>query len=1841
MRRLKTQQILKKLISVLLVLALSISALGSVITYVYADTTNAYGTLGTNVALGSPILNNNFSEEDWNKWEMIVWGIFLSNFSTPFIDDYNSAFNLDSGYGSNGSGAKALQFASGSDIQNSKVLQDLLDYAVNQQTNGSPKPIYVSYNKLENGEITSKSEFSGGSSGSTSAPAAGTGQLVPTIRAATVKDLFIDSKDSGDDDKTWAHLDDANGWTVEKFINTKNYIPLVGIDNGRIPTFAIKTGAGTYERIFDYTDSYDLGITSLVITRGLCGDYKEEFGKMMDSVAANPESYPLVLDCFGNICTEIDGTHRVIVPAAANKWLTNNPSINMVNSLVFNSCTNTTPAEQLILNAGQTRNSWWLSWDAGIRSGVAAFANKTDGVKTGQAVIYFDTDTIVMQDAIKAGQRSDYTVNTGELYEKLYSLDINSLMTGNYTFKMEPANLSNDTFGIFQSDAEKMCKNMILASSQLSNMVNTVPDTKVLTQLKTDTGTLNIFGDPVIIPVQVVEGKKVHGGFPITGWGASKANYNAGAIHRMFGNYAYQAYKSDMQTVMGTVSSAEVRKAYEDSTTPNELLTNLVTKNSGSELTDLAAAFIASRPEFYTVGDNSKLKTISISGAATGGNPGLAIEGIGISDSKTLKVEANKVDSSFGSLFGRSNVTGATYESEFTRSVKAYSTSEVMRSIANILGVRDGTEFSVYSMYIYLTYLDWYGITNSLNSLSSDGNKSNLNTRIFDENSDVLKAQIGDITTVTTDEQKEKQILNWTYLMLNPTEGREYRSQIIMSGISDWIYQTYQKIVYGDATTYYSGSVASRNSTGFLSVPTYADNFMTGWFVNNYSYFSVFLIALCLIFTIIVGLLRKRKFSWYLVSFAVVVNMVLILPATGEIVPLMSNNFVQNMFTDKMSYWAISESVTNATMESDYVKNTTLSSTFLGSLTQDEQAQVISMVKNLNTVYLDRSLSIKTDISKKINQTATDTFNDVQELRSARWMLPMIMRQFSASDGSANYVYIPLSDKYEDISNLYWFYKPEDAAYVETVNAKKTYDGSVIPSYNGVLHMSNNRKDYFIDYVDLENGYLTDPDESDYKQISYTIGQNQLPHTYSYMIDSINLICGKRPDPNDYTTYDEWAKDYANTLYSTVNHTDFKDLETTMEQVADKYSRFDRRTLDQTFGYLWATENPLHFFYGGVKDSFESDASLGSLIGDLQGTYTLPDGATEEVRKSFMHDKETGNVKDVADLEDMFTNMIPYLYAMQLTAEGYKGSGGIFEPGEKMDLYTLYKDNDKSWLFRSNWVTKIMENKDYHASATIRLNDGTTVKIKNMLIPSCYEDAGRPMIFSEAQMKANGLSEEDLSLIELKCVKVNSEISKKWTLLLNYASLKGMTKEVMQRQMALDATLVFNQEFTPIGILNGAYAMYPSSIDLRSISFDSVMKMLMLNVTHDTSYIYGDTMQTIVEDSDIFTSIILLLTALVCSTIIPFLRNITMGLIFFLGLFSLIWAIFRSSKVKAKVSCGYFITNMAYLLLTFVYYLCFKAIMAMTTSDEVLTLSQIEVNTGNPIWCLIFVLVISIAYAIAMLWTMNFCLKNYRDMGFEVYAGIAEMAAGGISSRIESLGAKISGMSYEESSAVGVNGSGSSNGTPIGVSVEGQSDGEYRDGERSRSRTSDRAQSAYETSSYTDGRLQDRDLSSTDIDSEIERGRSMDTEGDSLSREGAGRPTTYSGGSSGGTQSSGERPRSSDGTSGHTFDRQGSQSQFQGRGPSGTMSPSRGAASPDRQAGVPGGQSSGSGSSRQPQLDRQSEATSGRPTRSPSSGSGSGSGSRGSGSSGSRGSSSDRQMRRDDRSSDDLNRRGK
>jgi hypothetical protein len=167
-------------------------------------------------------------------------------------------------------------------------------------------------------------------------------------------------------------------------------------------------------------------------------------------------------------------------------------------------------------------------------------------------------------------------------------------------------------------------------------------------------------------------------------------------------------------------------------------------------------------------------------------------------------------------------------------------------------------------------------------------------------------------------------------------------------------------------------------------------------------------------------------------------------------------------------------------------------------------------------------------------------------------------------------------------------------------------------------------------------------------------------------------------------------------------------------------------------------------------------------------------------------------------------------------------------------------------------------------------------------------------------------------------------------------------------------------------------------------------------------------MSTLISNSGIITSAILLLAAFICAYIIPLARTVLMGVIFYLGFYAVIRSIFSSGKYKAKVAGGQVITNVIFMLFTLIYYAVFAALTAITSSDEVLTTKSVQVNAGNPVWVLLIVIIAGGLYVFTMTKLFMILIRNKADMGFEFYAAKANEMVSAISDAVGSAGHKIS-----------------------------------------------------------------------------------------------------------------------------------------------------------------------------------------------------------------------------------------
>jgi hypothetical protein len=130
---------------------------------------------------------------------------------------------------------------------------------------------------------------------------------------------------------------------------------------------------------------------------------------------------------------------------------------------------------------------------------------------------------------------------------------------------------------------------------------------------------------------------------------------------------------------------------------------------------------------------------------------------------------------------------------------------------------------------------------------------------------------------------------------------------------------------------------------------------------------------------------------------------------------------------------------------------------------------------------------------------------------------------------------------------------------------------------------------------------------------------------------------------------------------------------------------------------------------------------------------------------------------------------------------------------------------------------------------------------------------------------------------------------------------------------------------------------------------------------------------------------------------------------------------------------------------------------------------------------------------------LNHCFKNFRDMGFEVYAEIAQLATSNIADKLDSVGSKIAnwgaGKDDGGSSTQSIKGSGSKGQNTTTVTVESGSLEAEVTGDSHPKNVNARTQTEYDSTIYSYN--VDIDIENTgasEIDAEIEKGKNMEKE---------------------------------------------------------------------------------------------------------------------------------------------------
>lgn len=1558
------------------------------------------GSMGTNAALGSPLLNEtSWTTEDWNPWEMVAFGNFLSNFPVPLVDDYMSAFQANHG-GSGGRGLDALKFSIAQDSQATKVLQNLLSFSIKDQAQGLAK-IKVRMHKIDSHlqDSLGKLESDDG-------------------RDAKLSDLFVKIGDGADDESHIGKLKtivvDRSWLFMGQVANKMKYT-----DEMVLPEFYITTNSKP-ETVLNFTDSYDFQIFAANISRASCSKWK-------DTVASNIKDLadqPLGLDVYGNICVQSNGRNIVVVPASANQYLTKDKQYNFLTSTFLLDNYLGKSGNGLLNSIGSANAKiWLLGAEVSYEMGCGIVKGVEDSNDAGKVIMYNDTDTYVFQyikklvdggkdieSAIQEFADKGYEeIGYGKILDEMVNTPM-GIESVTLPFKIETIgsddirNKIENIFG-YGSNADsatiEAVNHVCAASNYVSNWFPTNKNNKVLNKMfLLDGGSES----------QLFKDRTYYA--PGTQNDVGIAQYVNYGINYIDAKKSYNVSND----IYGVPTQTEFRKRIQDTKTLKEFnraifTSDVVVSDDNISKDDKLQGLY----KHWLVNESGYKKGNSYS---TQNVQNATIDDVlysdGLFDIKTDWHLSGEIEY---------------YNNAAYRIGGIYTLNSAMQTASNVMNVKEGTEFATYTPAIYLTYLDWFGII--------DG-ESKFKESMF--KGDML-ARTGEIIAdgaALDPEAKKDAITNYTYQLLDPNAGKQYRKELINKFFTEIVYDNYQKTVFGANDGSISSSLSSTSSEGFLKLHTLADNFLTGWMLEFYAKHFIAIFGVLLILVFAIAVVGGKGIGFAVTSMFTLLSLMTLSPSMGDIAPYICNRIIQGMFAENMTYWAVQEGIESTNIEAQ----------FNGSNAED--AEVNRYIRLINLTQMDKTIMIKNDISKKIVEDINGIdFAQLQKLKTTSWLLPMLMRQISADDETANYVYTSLNDLYRNMDNLYWFYRNSasggDKVTIDMTNT--TTEARNIADQAGVGDTGATNEQNILSLTDKQSiygGYYnsrgdTNSSNVNYRSLSRSSNEDNCNvHNTFYLLNMGTRFVVPNPlelaeiqnsgiGENGLTT-DVWNK-YAEIIK---NNKDNLGFVKSLKDVNDEYilpniSSWNsyEDPLYQSFGYLWTTETLAPYFYTQIRDTFPADMSVGGLIYELQGYYApiMDDEGNvinDDAHHTFMRDGSNGEIRDFLDLEEVFTNVIPYMYNVQVIAGGNDDDTGAFGDELLGDGYPVYNANKKSWLYRCNWVSKIQESRMYTKEQTIGYIDDSgnkqKAKIQGGLHPTNYEKY-RPMIFSEAQMVDLGLSKSDLSYVEHLIIDINRETERDWLLLINYANTRGMKPKVLYRQMAIEALLNFNKKMS-VGSgnnINPSLALYPTTLDLRNMSFDAVMKLLMISANTNASSIRQDTMFTVIQNGDWFGSIVLLIDALACSVVIPMIRDVGMALVFFLLLFGLVSGIFLRKNNKTKLLLGAMFIYAKYIIGTIFFYSVFYFLISLSSPDSVLSVDKIVAAQNHSTWFMfVFVLADVILY-IVFLWLqiIKFVWDNRHDMGFEASMNMLGAVGGTIAGVGKGLGGVITGTSRE------------------------------------------------------------------------------------------------------------------------------------------------------------------------------------------------------------------------------------
>ena len=709
-------------------------------------------------------------------------------------------------------------------------------------------------------------------------------------------------------------------------------------------------------------------------------------------------------------------------------------------------------------------------------------------------------------------------------------------------------------------------------------------------------------------------------------------------------------------------------------------------------------------------------------------------------------------------------------------------------------------------------------------------------------------------------EEMQRDIVKKVYGILQ-TGPSEYRDELVKSFQESWVLSTHRSIVgtWTDPLSVSAGSGGSYASTvNFISMPSLADLPLTEWLLVDYLYIYMLLMMIVLILLTMMFITNRRTLSEVvLVGFFLAV--VLILPQflVNNVLQI-SNKVSDSIYSEKFDYWAI--------IQHQQSEKSLSSARATGN---DLDYIIANSMENAQTAYsTDAGVRVKwmspkkQDNFKSIFNESTASKNLLENVKIFRWLFNSQLNQeeYVYDDPLATYIYRPYTSIAREAKASYGALAESDVKAREVLDRVLLEQTSMmgVPEYRFKLY-KNNGSD--VNYP---------------KELEDALKEVQ-PYLASSEIEGID----------NYRYWSLANSEVTNAIFRTEYSTD------------SGLMAVNNRDDANFNAFLLSTESPFYYFYNVFQTRYS------------KGNIRFKDSLLKEELFVVRSDNSTinGTKRDFLDMEGLFTYVIPYLHQSNeyvygwtdlygRTIEGYNFETGMApspEDGETesekerltrlADQYTREQDKkaklENVWMMYTPWVDALYDIPG--ATGTTGKVAEKRVEIQDAINPGAYDDKGRAMIFSEADMRAKAYRYSDLTDIERRIQAVLDATYEDMLYLVNYYDFDD---DVLLTAAAMSATFNFNAEFSSNTLLGEGVTLYPQNYEMKNFNYDAFMRLILLNSTGepliDTKG--TDLYANILAKTSIFTGIMLIICDIIGVIFIPAMKILAVLLLLMLTL---------------------------------------------------------------------------------------------------------------------------------------------------------------------------------------------------------------------------------------------------------------------------------------------------------------------------------------------------------------------